>query len=102
MYLIRYLLVLLCRQGMEILICKNSNSFFSYWSRNRNIPINLLNIINVQKIYGLLNKPVLVKKEVRKLPSLKKDIIFTKRFKKVLDHFISKYDIPDFVKIHLK
>ena len=45
---------------------------------------------------------VLVKKEVRKLPSLKKDIIFTKRFKKVLDHFISKYDIPDFVKIHFK
>ena len=45
---------------------------------------------------------VLVKKEVRKLPSLKRDIIFTKRFKKVLDHFISKYDIPDFVKIHFK
>lgn len=44
----------------------------------------------------------LVKKEVRKLPSLKKDIIFTKRFKKILDHFISKYDIPDFVKIHFK
>ncbi len=44
----------------------------------------------------------LVKKEVRKLPSLNRDIIFTKRFKKILDHFISEYNIPDFVKIHLK
>ena len=44
----------------------------------------------------------LVKTEVRKLPSLKKDIVFTERFKKILDHFISNYDIPDFIKIHFQ
>lgn len=44
----------------------------------------------------------LVQTEIRTLPSLKKDIIFTERFKKIIDHFISNYNIPDFIKIHFQ
>ena len=44
----------------------------------------------------------LVKKEIIKLPSLKKDIFFTQKFKKILDHFIDSYNFPDFVKVHFK
>jgi hypothetical protein len=43
----------------------------------------------------------LAEKEVRKLPSLKKDIMFTEKFKKVIDHFISNYNLPDFAEIHI-
>ena len=44
----------------------------------------------------------LVKQEMVKLPSLKKDIFFTQKFKKILDHFIDSYNFPDFVKVHFE
>jgi hypothetical protein len=44
----------------------------------------------------------LVRQEIVKLPSLKKDIFFTQKFKKILDHFIDSYNFPDFVKVHFE
>jgi len=43
----------------------------------------------------------LAKKGIKKLPSLNKDFLFTEKFKKVIDHFVSSYNFPDFVKLHL-
>lgn len=42
------------------------------------------------------------RQEIIKLPSLKKDIFFTQKFKKILDHFIDSYNFPDFVKVHFE
>jgi hypothetical protein len=44
----------------------------------------------------------LVKREIIKLPSLRRDIFFTEKFKKIIDHFIDSYNFPDFVKIHFE
>ena len=44
----------------------------------------------------------LAKKGIKKLPSLNKDFLFTEKFKKVIDHFVSSYNFPDFVKLHLE
>jgi hypothetical protein len=34
----------------------------------------------------------LAKKGIKKLPSLNKDFLFTEKFKKVIDHFVSSYN----------
>jgi hypothetical protein len=39
---------------------------------------------------------------MRKLPSLSKDYLFTEKFKKIIDYFISSYNLPDFIKVHLE
>ena len=44
----------------------------------------------------------LAKKGIKKLPSLNKDFLFTEKFKKVIDHFVSSYNFPDFVTLHLE
>jgi hypothetical protein len=44
----------------------------------------------------------LVKKGIKELPSLNKDFLFTEKFKKAIDHFVSNYNFPDFVKLHLQ
>jgi hypothetical protein len=41
----------------------------------------------------------LAKKGIKKLPSLNKDFLFTEKFKKVIDHFVSSYNFPDFVNV---
>jgi len=56
---------------------------------------------------NILNQMILIgrqlaKQEIIKLPSLKKDIFFTEKFKKILDHFVDSYNFPDFVKIHFE
>ena len=56
---------------------------------------------------NILNQMILIgrqlaKQEIIKLPSLKKDIFFTQKFKKILDHFIDSYNFPDFVKVHFE
>ena len=39
---------------------------------------------------------------MRKLPTLSKDFLFTEKFKKIIDYFISSYNLPDFIKVHLE
>jgi hypothetical protein len=39
---------------------------------------------------------------MRKLPSLSKDFLFTEKFKKIIDYFISSYNLPDYIKVHLE
>jgi len=45
---------------------------------------------------------LLAQKGVGELPSLNKGFLFTEKFKKIIDHFFSQYNFPDFVKIHFE
>lgn len=44
----------------------------------------------------------LAQKGVKELPSLNKGFLFTEKFKKIIDHFFSQYNFPDFVKMHFE
>ena len=56
---------------------------------------------NTMTIMGRIGRE-LAEKEVRRLPSLSRGYMFTEKFKKILDHFISNYTFPDFVKFHIE
>jgi hypothetical protein len=64
--------------------------------------------LNVYFGYGnVLSKMVkvgtaLAQKGVRELPSLNRGVLFTEKFKRSIDHFISAYNFPDFVKLRFE
>lgn len=64
--------------------------------------------LNVYFGYGnMLSKMVkvgmaLAQKGVRELPSLNRGVLFTEKFKRSIDHFISAYNFPDFVKLRFE
>ena len=44
----------------------------------------------------------LAQEGVRELPSLNRGVLFTKKFKRSIDHFVSAYNFPDFVKLRFE
>ena len=44
----------------------------------------------------------LAQEGVRELPSLNRGVLFTKKFKRSIDHFFSAYNFPDFVKLRFE
>ena len=44
----------------------------------------------------------LARNGVRELPSLNKGFLFTEKFKKIIDHFFSQYNFPDFIKLRFE
>jgi len=82
---------------MSLLVKKYINEFANEFGLSSN-ELRYGNTLNQMRLIGR----EIAKKGIRQLPSLSKDFMFTEKFKKVIDYFISAYDLPDFVKIHLE
>lgn len=80
------------------LLVKKYIKDFAFESGLEEYGLRYSNILNQMILIGRQ----LAKQEIIKLPSLKKDIFFTEKFKKILDHFVDSYNFPDFVKIHFE
>ena len=82
---------------MSLLVKKYINEFAKEFGLSSN-ELRYGNTLNQMRLIGR----EIARKGIRQLPSLSKDFMFTEKFKKVIDYFISAYDLPDFVKIHLE
>lgn len=82
---------------MSLLVKKYINEFAKEFGLSSN-ELRYGNTLNQMRLIGR----EIARKGIRQLPSLSKDFMFTEKFKKVIDYFISSYDLPDFVKIHLE
>jgi hypothetical protein len=82
---------------MSLLVKKYINEFANEFGLSSN-ELRYGNTLNQMRLIGR----EIARKGIRQLPSLSKDFMFTEKFKKVIDYFISAYDLPDFVKIHLE
>lgn len=82
---------------MSLLVKKYINEFANEFGLSYN-ELRYGNTLNQMRLIGR----EIARKGIRQLPSLSKDFMFTEKFKKVIDYFISEYDLPDFVKIHLE
>jgi len=82
---------------MSLLVKKYINEFAKEFGLSSN-DLRYGNTLYQMRVIGR----EIAKKGIRQLPSLSKDFMFTEKFKKVIDYFISAYDLPDFVKIHLE
>jgi hypothetical protein len=82
---------------MSLLVKKYINEFANEFGLSSN-ELRYGNTLNQMRLIGR----EIARKGIRQLPSLSKNFMFTEKFKKVIDYFISAYDLPDFVKIHLE
>jgi len=82
---------------MSLLVKKYINEFAKEFGLSSN-DLRYGNTLYQMRVIGR----EIAKKGIRQLPSLSKDFMFTEKFKKAIDYFISAYDLPDFVKIHLE
>lgn len=82
---------------MSLLVKKYINEFAEEFGLSRN-DLRYGNTLNQMRLIGR----EIARKGIRQLPSLSKNFMFTEKFKKVIDYFISAYGLPDFVKIHLE
>jgi len=82
---------------MSLLVKKYINEFANEFGLSSN-ELRYGNTLNQMRLIGR----EIARKGIRQLPSLSKDFMFTEKFKRVIDYFISRYDLPDFVKIHLE
>ncbi len=82
---------------MSLLVKKYINEFAKEFGLSSN-ELRYGNTLNQMRLIGR----EIARKGIRQLPSLSKNFMFTEKFKKVIDYFISEYDLPDFVKIHLE
>ncbi len=82
---------------MSLLVKKYINEFAKEFGLSSN-ELRYGNTLNQMRLIGR----EIARKGIRQLPSLSKNFMFTEKFKKVIDYFISAYDLPDFVKIHLE
>jgi hypothetical protein len=82
---------------MSLLVKKYINEFAEEFGLNSN-DLRYGNTLNQMRLIGR----EIARKGIRQLPSLSKDFMFTEKFKRVIDYFISTYDLPDFVKVHLE
>ncbi len=82
---------------MSLLVKKYINEFAEEFGLSRN-DLRYGNTLYQMRVIGR----EIARKGIIQLPSLSKDFMFTEKFKKAIDYFISAYDLPDFVKIHLE
>ena len=82
---------------MSLLVKKYINEFAKEFGLSSN-DLRYGNTLYQMRVIGR----EIARKGIRQLPSLSKDFMFTEKFKKAIDYFISAYDLPDFVKIHLE
>jgi hypothetical protein len=82
---------------MSLLVKKYIKEFANEFGISGN-ELRYGNTLNQMRLIGR----EIAKKGIRQLPSLSKDFMFTEKFKRVIDYFISEYGLPDFVKIHLE
>jgi hypothetical protein len=84
------------RDGLPM-VKKYINEFANEFGLSSN-DLRYGNTLNQMRLIG---REIAIK-GIRQLPSLSKDFMFTEKFKRVIDYFISTYDLPDFVKVHLE
>ena len=82
---------------MSLLVKKYINEFANEFGLSGN-ELRYGNTLNQMRTIG---REIAIK-GIRQLPSLSKNFMFTEKFKRAIEYFISTYDLPDFVKVHLE
>jgi hypothetical protein len=82
---------------MSLLVKKYINEFANEFGLSSN-DLRYGNTLNQMRLIG---REIAIK-GIRQLPSLSKNFMFTEKFKRAIEYFISTYDLPDFVKVHLE